>query len=216
MTRAVVVGIVAVAAVVGAGLYFGCRRPEPPGLDGPVRVLPDSVVVKTRPVPVTKWRDRIVIQRVPVQVVVTESVPDTAWAMRYARAAIKADSVRRARAAGDTLAREPRPVLPTVAGRYDGKRFRLWLTRSDGSLLMATQRVRPRWQFFSGFDGGTDTLPIFEQDRVWIWALRQAGKCALPSAAMAGVGALVNQQDRALGALVAGSASLVGCVVGGR
>ena len=174
----------------------------------------DTILVASRPKIVTRWRDRIIVKTVPGRVTMSAGVPDTAWAMRYARAAIRADSIRRSTGLRDSLARAHDPILPPASGRYDGSTLTLWLTRSDGSLMRATAKLKPRWEFFAGTDGGTDTLPLFRSDRWFVRLAREAVHCAPPTGVMAGLGALVYSEDRVLGSLVAGGATLVGCLAG--
>lgn len=209
-----------IAVVAGLGiavallLRTSCAKVNGPLIEGRVDTVADTILVQSRPQILTKWRDRIVTKQVPVRVVVSQGYPDTAFAMRYARAALASDSARRARASGDSVARLPQAILPTVSGRYSGSTLDLWLTRSDGSLLRATAKLKPRFAFFSGADKGSDTLPIFQSDRAWVRTLRQAGKCAPAAGVVAGVGALVNPQDRALAAIIGGASTLLGCLIG--
>ncbi len=183
-------------------------RPTQPEIIGKVDTVPDTVIVRSRPRIVVKWRDRIVTKTVPVRVAVSEGTPDTMYALRYALQALAADSARRARIEGHT------PILPPASGTYDGKRLTLWLTRSDGSLMKATANLKPKFSFFAGYDKGSDTLPIFQTDRWFIRLGKQTVKCAPPAAVMAGVGALVHNEDAWLGAAIMGGATLVGCLIG--
>jgi hypothetical protein len=201
-----------------------CRE-EGPSTDGPVVVRPDSEVVKSRPTPPKSFPEKILRKRVKSKVVVSEGTPDSSYAMRYARAAFEADSLRRVlanerkrRTAGDTSARpdtttKAKRVLPPVVGSYSGKVLRLWLTRSDGSLYVATVRIRPRWQFWSGYDGGTDSVPDFAADRWFVRVVREAVHCAPWVGGAGGLGALVDKDDRVRGAVLAGGAVLLGCLV---
>ena len=197
------------------GLTRGCGSGRTrPLVEGPVRVIADTVLIASRPQVVTRWRDRIIVKTVPARVAVSEGVPDTAWAMRYARSAIRADSIRRAQARGDSIARLPGPILPPATGHYDGSELTLWLTRSDGSLMRATARLKPRFSFYAGTDAGSDTLPIFQSDRWFVRLARQTVKCAPSVGVIAVLGALVHPNDRVLGAVGIGSAALVGCLSG--
>lgn len=217
-------GLIVLALVAGLGflLYLGLRhQKDGPVIVGKIDTVPDTVLVASRPKIVTRWRERIVIKTVPAQVTLSEGVPDTAWAMRYARAAIRSDSLRRASSAQSDSARLARihsdsaarqPILPPASGTYDGSTLRLYLTRSDGSLMRATAKLKPRFAFFAGTDGGSDTLPRFQSDRWFVRLGRQSVKCAPPVGVMAGLGALVHTEDRLLGAAVTGGATLVGCL----
>ena len=209
----------AVALLVALGLIVlvlrGCgAEPDGPLIEGRVDTVPDTIMVASRPKIVTRWRDRIIVKTVPSRVTVSQGYPDTVWAMRYAQAAIRADSLRRMRERGDSVSRGHAPILPPASGRYDGSTLTLWLTRSDGSLMRATAKLKPRWEFFAGTDGGTDTLPLFRSDRWFVRLVRETVKCAPPTGVMAGLGALVHTEDRVLGAVVAGGATLVGCLAG--
>lgn len=208
-------------------LRSGCRKDEPQ-TTGPPTVLPDTVIVKERPKPPTTFGQKIVRHRVPSTISTSAGTPDTGRSGWYADAAHEADSLRHLAdslrhevtrgdsTAGAQLARLSRPkrLLPPVAGRYDDKKLTLWLTRSDGSLMVASARLKPRFNFYAGQNAQTDTLPLFDEDRAWIRTLRQVRKCAPPAGVVAGLGALVNLRDRPLGAIIGGGATLIGCLIG--
>jgi hypothetical protein len=201
----------------GAGCLYlvlehGCRKQDGPLIVGRVDTVPDTVLVASRPIIKTRFVDRIIIKTVPAKVTVSEGVPDTALALRYARRALAADSIRRAKQRGDSVARQPGPILPPVAGTYDGKHLSLWLTRSDGSLMRATAKLKPRAWFWSGYDAGSDSLPIFRSDRWYTRWARRTPRCGLRSAPVAGLGALADKENRVRGALISGVAALLSCV----
>lgn len=226
-------GFLLVGAVllgVGAGLVLrDCRPDQPPSAEGPVDTLPDTAVVAHRPKPgKPNLTTRILSHRVAPRVAVSAGIPDTSLVRRFAQAVneaeslrVVADSLKQRIAQGDQTAviafnHQPKPkrVLPPVAGKYSGKELTLWLSRSDGSLMRATARLRPRWEFYTGMDAGSDTLPIFTADRWYVRLVRQTVHCAPPAGVMAGVGALVHAENRLLGAAIVGGATLLGCLSG--
>jgi hypothetical protein len=201
-------------------------RDEGPSTEGPIVVRPDREVVKSRPQPPKTLPEKILRKKIKPTVVVSRGTPDSGYAMRYARAAFEADSLRRVNAelhrrlaAGDTTARpdttpKVKRVLPPVAGSYTGTVLRLWLTRSDGSLYVATVRIKPHWQFWSGYDRGSDSVPEFSADRWFVRAAREVVHCAPWAAGGSGLGALVDRDHRVRGAVLVGGAVLLGCLVG--
>jgi hypothetical protein len=153
-----------------------------------------------------------IIRRATTRVVPTErqrlssGTPDTALVRRYAEAVTRSarwkrerDSlIRAARAEGDTaradsIAQAPSTDstgnrLPPVAGRYDGKRLVLTLSRADGRILEATAKLAPRWEFAAGQGGASDTVVQWRDDRWWYRQVREAGDC-LPESVLLGGGA---------------------------
>lgn len=211
-----------VLVIVGGLILLIMRSCATPPPSGPALVRPDTVVLAGRPVPgPVKWHTKFVERPVPASSTVTAGTPDTALARKYARAVAAADAyrdtLRAMRARGDT-APPPLPppaVLPTVAGEYGhtkGDSLILWATRSDGSVMRAAARLRPRFKFTMGMDDAP--VPRFTEDRAWVRTWRQTKHCALPSLVMAVVGAVAAPDQRGTGAAVAGGATLVGCLAG--
>ncbi len=207
--------------LVGLALVAIVARGCAPGTATGPTVVTDTVVLAGRPItgPV-RWRDRIVRVRVKGETRVTEAAPDTAVARKYAQAVQAAeayrDSLKAMKARGDTSTppKAPRAILPPITGTYDGDSLRLWAARSDGQVMRAAARLRPHFSFAMGYDVESERAPVFMEDRAWLRTVRQAKKCAAPTGVMAGVGALVHQQDRVEGAVIAGLATLVGCLAG--
>lgn len=188
----------------------------------------DSVVVDRPVLGPTKWRTRLVEHPVVAATGTTTSAPDTLYVRRFVDAARRAaaykDTVERLRrrataadsAKADSVPSPPRPVLPTVSGRYGytkGDSLVLWATMSDGNVMRAAAKLRPRYTFAMG-DDSTVYEPRFTEDRAWVRTARQVKHCAPVTGVGAGTGALVHSNDRLLGALVVGLSTLVGCLVG--
>lgn len=215
-------------ALIGGGILLASRtacRDDTPATEGPIQVVPDKVLERERPKPLTPVA-KVFRRRIPAKVTVTEGRPDTTRIRRFAnlvreRDSLQAvlDSLKKRKAAGDTtakpeLVRMPRPILPPSWGRYDGRHFSWTITQSDGNLKKASVRVRPHFEFYSGIDAGSDTVPVIQGDR-WLLAMaRRVPGCGLRSAPMAGLGALVDRDDRVRGAIIAGTSALIGCLAG--
>jgi hypothetical protein len=228
-----VVLAILVALAVGGFLlargWLGGDDDAPPKTEGPVRVLPDSEVVRDRPTTARTLGKRLTTRRARPRVALSAGTPDTALATRYGRLANEAahlrrfrDSVERARAAGDTAAHPervpvPKSILPPAQGRYDGKRLLLWAVKSDGRNARAEARLGwfdPRWSFTMGMDRISDSIPVIDVDRWFVALARQGWKCA-PVTGLAGLGgAVVEPGDRLGGALLAGGLVLLGCILG--
>ncbi len=197
----------------------GCARSEDVPRETPAVVaVPDRVAVRDRPRPAPpKFIERIVTRPVVVVREVSVGTPDTLRARAYARKVFEAESlravIRRLRAAGDdsTVVAMPAPILPPVSGRYDGRRLTLWLTQSNGAVMRATARVKPRWSFVAGHGGLSDTLPLVRGDRWWVRQVREVPGCLPATALGAGGGALV-ADDALAGAAFGGLALLVACL----
>lgn len=197
---------------------FGLRScpPQNPANSVTPDTIPDEQVVRERPKPPTSIPQRIAKGSVTPQVVVSRGTPDTLLVRRFAAMVRLADSLRRSNDSLRQIGGRPVPlpsVLPAVWGEYRSDNFRVWFSRSDGSVLRATAKLKPNWSFRSGMDSVSEKMPQFYQDRAWLRTLRQVKKCAPATGVMAGVGALVGQ-DRLLTAAVTGGATLVGCLVG--
>ena len=222
----VTVAVAGLALLLALVLVRTCFGPPPVPLLPPVTVKPDSVLIHDRPT-VTPPTGIGKLARAPVVVLhrtVSAGTPDTAAARRYARLVFQAESlravVRRLQAhdsasVADTLS-HPTAMLPPARGAYDGHRLDLYLTRSDGSIMEASAEVRPHWTFAAGGGAGTDTVPLIVGDRAWVRFARQSGKCALPTAVGAGLGAGFHEADRVAGGIVAGLVTYGACLIGGR
>ena len=218
----VLAGIVAVVVLCLVVLVrAGCRKDEGPVITG-TDTLPDSTLVKERPKPPATFGQKIVRHRVPSRITVSRGTPDTVRAMLWADAAHEADSLRRlvdSLRRGDSTDQArasrvppPKKLLPPVAGRYQGNKLTLWLTRSDGSLLRATAKLRPNFEFYSGQSRETDTFPDFSEDRFWVRALRETAGCLPRAGLVGGAGALVSGEEWKRNGLIAAGAALVGCL----
>ncbi len=215
----ILAGLVLAIWLVARGCAGG---PDVPRETPPVAVVPDRVAVRDRPTTAPpKVLERIVSRPVVVVRQVSVGTPDTLRARAYARKVFEAESlrvvIRRLRDAGqmaraDSVLREtPAPILPPVSGRYDGHRLTLWLTQSNGAVMRATARVKPRWSFVAGAGGLSDTLPLVRGDRWWVRQVRELPGCLPATALGAGGGALV-AEDALQGAIVGGVALLVACL----
>jgi hypothetical protein len=216
----VLVAVAVLIAYIARGCFAGPTV-------GPV-THSDSVLVD-RPVQgPTKWRTRLVEHTVPAVTGTTTSAPDSLYVRRFVDAARRAaaykDTVERLRRSGtatdsakaDSVPPPPRPVLPTVSGRYGytkGDSLVVWATMSDGNVMRAAAKLRPRYTFQMG-DDSTAYEPRFTEDRAWVRTARQVKHCAPVTGVGAGTGALVHSDDRLLGAVVVGLSTLVGCLVG--
>jgi hypothetical protein len=216
-------GLAAIALLGYLALQRACR-------DDPVPIvtpdtLPDQVLEEQRPKPPTTLPQKIVKHGVKPRVTTSQGKPDTLLVRRFAAAVALADSLRRSYTSlRDSLeaAGEPAPpppalpsILPAAWGQYrDNGEFTLWMSRSDGAILRATAKLRPNFSFVAGVDQTTTHQPAFYEDRAWVRTLRQLKKCGPPAGVVAGVGAITNADDRLLGAVIAGGATLVGCLVG--
>lgn len=192
-----------------------------PGVVGKVDTIPDTTAMQQRPETTTTLPERIVTRTVKGHVAVSTGTPDTAGARRFADAVARADAYRDTleamRVRGDTSAPPPKPkaVLPTTWGRYREGLLQLGLTRSDGSVLNATYRVSPRMEWYSGFDSGSDTLPVVRADKWFVRAARQTVKCAPRAAIVGGAGGALSDTKDALNAGLRGAAfTLLGCLIG--
>jgi hypothetical protein len=209
------------AAAVGVLFLRSCdAEDDGPAITGPVTVVPDTVLLPGRPMPgPIRWRDRLVEGTVAGGVAVSEGTPDTSYVRRFTAAAAEAeayrDTLRAMRARGDTNPppRKPKAILPTVTVKYDGRWARVWATRSDGSLLLDTARIRPTWRVEMGYDRGTDTLPRFVADRWFVRLGRDAWRCKWKVTGSSGLGALADTDQPLRGAMLAGGAALVGCLL---
>jgi hypothetical protein len=220
-------GIIALMVVVAIGYVIArlACGPTSPATDGPVTTVPDTAITADRPKPAMKLPERIFRRRVPPKVQVTAGRPDSTRIRAFAAKVRENDSLRaeiralQARqAAGDTAAdpssvRLPTPVLPPTWGSYDGRTLRWSITRSDGSIMRATARVRPRFDFMAGLTAGTDTIPEVREDRWLTAAAKAVPRCAAKALPFAGGGAIADREDRLRGAVVAGTAALLGCVL---
>jgi hypothetical protein len=208
----------------------------PAETDGPVTVVPDSVIDRGRPTTRRDLGDRIVRARAKPKVQVTDTHRDTARSERYAAMADTArelrqlrDSLARAKAAGDTSAHpervpQPRAVLPPVQGVLDGRRITLWGVKSDGNKARAMARLglfRPRVQFVMGMDAASDSIPVIDYDRWYVALVRQGWRCLPRSVVLGGgLGAAAaprgagGQRDRLGGAVLGAGLILLGCIVG--
>lgn len=212
--------LIGFGALMGAGLIASyCFRGEPLPPFTPVVIKPDSVVVKERPsTGKPSLGQRLTTHPVAPARIVSAGVPDTARVRAFARKVFEAESLRaelrRLRAEGkDTSAvSQPDAILPPTAGKYDGQRLDLWLSRSDGSVMQATARLRPRFEWTTGAGGLSDSVPQFREDRAWLRALREIEHCALPTGVLAAGGAALNSKDRVLGAAIGAGAGLLGCM----
>lgn len=230
---ATVIGLIALVVIV----IRACdRSSDVPVSDGPVIVAPDSVIAKERPTTARTPIDRILKKRVHPKVIVSEGQPDSSIAERYARLANEAarlrhevDSLKRARAAGDTTAHPERvatakSVLPPASAEFDGKRITLWGVKSDGSDALAKARVgpfRPHWKAVMGLDPASDSIPVIDVDRWYTALARQSVKCLPRSLVLGGgIGALSealskdDERDYLRRALAGGGLVLLGCVLG--
>lgn len=207
-----------------------------PETDGPVRVEPDSVILRDRPTTARPLKRRLTTYRAKPTIAESEGRPDTAIARKYAAAVARADSladslarVTQRRAAGDTSAHpelvpSPPRILPPAQGHLERGKIMVWGTRSDGSVGRATARLgpfHPRVDFVMGMDEKSDSIPVIDVDR-WFVALGRQGLRCLPRAVVVGGGggalvAPVNQQgrrDRLEAALLGSGLVLVGCLLG--
>jgi hypothetical protein len=212
----------AVSLVLVAGLILrACTERAP--VHPPIVLRPDSVVLRQRPTPKPpSGLGRIARHRVPVTRRETAGTPDTANAGRYARRVFEAESlravIRRLRAHDSTGAADrvaataPPAMLPPVAGTYDGHRLDLWLTRSNGAVMLATVKLRPRWSFVAGAAGLSDTVPLVTEDRWWLRTARHAVHCAPAAAVLALAGALLDSDSPARGAALGGGGGLAACL----
>jgi len=241
MSRGVRAAVVAVGVIVVVGLVWlilrsilGEDRPTPPISAVPDTVA-DEVLVEAKPDP---GRAGGIGRRLTTHAVgaerqrVSRGTPDTALVRRYAQAvadsrrwkAERDSMVRAARAAGDSaradsLERAPSTDstgnrLPPVAGKYDGKRLALTLSRADGSILEATAKLAPHWEFSAGQGGASDTLVLWREDRWWARQARELGGCAWRAGApVAGLAAAVSDaEDRARNAVIGGLVALGACL----
>lgn len=203
-----------------------CSGPQPPPVSPPADTLPDAEVKRGRPdTAAPSGLTRIVRVRVPVGREVSRGTPDSALATRYAELARKfaryrieqeQDSLARLRGEVSDTTPPPAPppsILPPVTGRYDGSRLTLHLTESSGRIMRATARVKPRFSFVAGHGGVSDTLPLVDSDRWFVRVARETVRCSPKVGANAGLGALLNTDDRVLGAVLAGGGTLLGCLL---
>jgi hypothetical protein len=213
-----VLGLAAVILLaLGVWLYRGLTSDEPPAIIGQIDTLPDTVITRERPKPPKTFSQKITKHRVPARVTISRGTPDTSLVRRFAAAVALADSLRRSNDSLREAGQPPLPlpsILPSAWGQYDGDRFTIWMSRSDGAVMRATAKLHPRWSFVAGVDKASEKVPIFTEERAWVRTIRQVKKCAPPAGLVAGVGALVNPQDRALGAAIGGIATLIGCLAG--
>lgn len=205
---------------VAAWFVFGgsCRQPDPV-INIQPDTIPDEVIVKERPKPPKSIPQKITTQRVKPKKAVSRGTPDTLHIRHFAAVAVLTDSIRRLNDSLQKLGEPPIPlppsILPPAWGQYreDG-RFSLWMSRSDGSVMRTTARLKPNWSFVAGIDPASRREVQFYQDRAWLRTLRQIKKCAPVTGVMTGVGALFSREDRLLAAAIAGGTTLIGCLVG--
>jgi hypothetical protein len=161
---------------------------------------------------------RIKTKSVGVAREVSSGTPDTAYARHYARKVFEAESLRAVlarirREGGDTnTVAVAVGVLPPVAGRYDGKHLRLWLTESNGRVLKATARLRPHFEFRAGLGGLSDTVPVMREDRWWLRQARETLGCLPAASAVALAGALLDRTHTVRTASVGGVLALAACL----
>lgn len=216
-------------AVLAIGLllsHASCwgRRPTEPRVSR-VDTVPDKVILQQKPDTAPSLPQRIVKRRVPTHIAVSQGTPDTALARKYADAVMAAsrwrDSVAKLTAARqeshDTtplvLPPKPRAVLVPAWANYDGSTLTYGLTRSDGSVLVATARVKPRWELYSGQDRFSDSIPIIRADRWFVRYARRAPKCLVKGTVLGGLTALfVGNSDRLAKALIVGGTAAGLCV----
>jgi hypothetical protein len=217
------VGLVALAVAVWliVTLVRGILDPDPPPpFGGPADTLPDAEVLDDRPSSAPPGIvERIVTVYVPVDRVVTVTLPDTALAERYATLARDYRRWRIQREqdslAGRALDTTPPPpsILPPVTLRYDGRRLRLHLTETSGRVMRATARVRPRFAVLVGQGGVSDTLPLVRQDRWFVREAREGAGCVWRAAAPGAVaGAVVSGDDRLGGAAIGAGLAFLACM----
>lgn len=204
--------------------WFG-RGPDRPELETQPDTVPDSAVVAARPRP-PRGLGRLTQHTVKPRAQVSRGTPDTVSVQNWLRAVRLADSLRRENARlreriargdstltqGDTIRQLPQTLAPGW-GVYDGKKLRLGLTRSDGSVMIATAKLRPKFTWQAGLDSLTDSVPLFVEDRWWLRTGREALQCVPRAAPMAGAGALADRQDRFRGALIGAGAAWLGCML---
>lgn len=193
-----------------------------PGVVGKVDTIPDTTAMQQRPETTTTRLQRIVKRTVKGHVSLSQGTPDTALARKFADAVSEAarwrDSVAKLNAKGDTTTpRPPKPkvILPTTWGHVRDGRLQLGLTRSDGSVLNETVKAAGHIEWYTGYDRGSDTLPVIRADRWFVRAARQTVKCA-PRAALlgGGAGAATDTEKPLRGAIRGAVFTLAGCLIG--
>lgn len=215
--------LVLVGLAVWLAVCFLNRSPRGPELEDPPETVADTIVEAQVPRP-PKGLGKLTRHPVKIRAQVSAGQPDSAAVRRWLRAVKLVDSLRRSNdslrqraAAGDTTAGGKIQPLPQVLapgwGKYDGKRLTLGLTRSDGSVMVATAKVRPHFDWKTGLDDLTDSLPFIHEDRWWLRQARELGGCAWRSAPFAAGGAVVDEENPLRGAAIGAGVAVAACML---
>lgn len=175
-----------VAALAGFLLCYWWPAPAPAA---PVTlVVSDTAYLAVVPDTVIRWTERIAWRTVPAETIqVTRTRFDTVRVAAFCAAARDSSAA---------------PILPTFAGRYDGRHLELSATRSDGTGWRQVQDVLPP------FTWSARSSDVLVQGR------RHLPRPVVVGLKLLGCGVLGVGVDRVSGDPLLGAAAGGGCVVG--
>lgn len=180
----------AIVLALAAAAWLGwCARPTPPRLPQLTITVHDTITIfQDRPVEKLRFVDRIIWRESPPDIIIKTDtlIRDSTKLIEYCG---KEDL-------------PPKPVLPPVSLRYEGKTLRFWSYLADGRAFYQQTTARSPWQAIT-----VDSTLVVREQRAPIRFLKTLGECALGSG-IGAVGGLLTAEDWKKGL---GVGAITGC-----